>query len=383
MDLAIDILDRYAGGLRGSANVCRYDSGPMILAYVANSAGTLPGGLAQRVARRWLDELPEQMYTVGAFGGLGGFLAGIRAGIAIDDEFASLSDHVVDQTRRWLAGMRWRTSLVAWDDYDLFRGPSGLLLAGASSEADTTPFIPAARHLARLCDDPGLGRLRAGTEIDPRSAFNIGRINTGMGHGVTGVISALRHVVETLEDGNQYRPALRRACGWLVEEAYLAEDDFITWPPVGRDGAKVSGVAQRRQAWCYGTPGVAWALWDAGRILDDDSLQLLGEEAMRSFCRVFDADYHIDTHDIGEALAICHGAAGTLAVADAFARLAGLREAVTLRVELDQYLLDRFDQIFAIAQTDMTMLSGAGGILSVMLTVHGGARNWLSQIALR
>lgn len=383
LDLAVDILERYAAGTRGSANVCRHDSGPMVLAYVANSAGTLPDGLPRRVARRWLDELPERIFAVGAFGGLGGFLAGIRAGIAIDPEFVSLSDHAVDQTRRWLANVRWRSSLVAWDDYDLFRGPSGLLLAGATGHADTTPFLPAAQHLALLCDDPGLERLRAGSEIDPRSAFNVGKINTGMGHGVTGVISALRHLVETFEDGDDYRSALRRACDWLVEEAYLAAHDFITWPPVGRDGAAVSGLAHRRQAWCYGTPGVAWTLWDAGRVLEDDSLQLLGAEAMRSFCRVFDVDYHIDNHDIGEALAVCHGAAGTLAVADAFARHASLSEAASLRDDLDQYLLDRVDQIAAIAQTDMTMLSGAGGILSVMLTAHGGERSWLPQIALR
>jgi hypothetical protein len=104
---------------------------------------------------------------------------------------------------------------------------------------------------------------------------------------------------------------------------------------------------------------------------------------MRSFCRVFDADFHFHIHDISEELAICHGAAGTLAVADAFARYAGLSEAAELRDRLDQYLVERIDQIADIARTDMTMLSGAGGVVSVMLSVRGGARSWLCQIALR
>jgi hypothetical protein len=301
----------------------------------------------------------------------------------MDSEYSSVSDGLIEQTRRLLAGVEWCTSGVAWVDYDLFRGPAGLVLAGASKTGPTEPFVPAVRHLARLCDDPGLEGLRAGTEISPPSAFNIGRINTGMGHGVTGVASALRHAVETFEDGSDYCPALRRACAWLVEEAYLADRDFITWPPVGRDGAKASGVFDRRQAWCYGTPGVAWTLWDAGRVLRDPSLQVLGEEAMRSFCRVFDHDFHFPIHDVSEKLAICHGAAGTLAVADAFARHAALPEAAKLRERLEQYLLDRIDQIADIAKTDMTILGGAGGIVSVMLTVHGGARSWLCQIALR
>jgi hypothetical protein len=31
----------------------------------------------------------------------------------------------------------------------------------------------------------------------------------------------------------------------------------------------------------------------------------------------------------------------------------------------------------------MTILNGAGGIVSVLLSVHGGTRSWLSQVALR
>jgi lantibiotic biosynthesis protein len=378
-----EILDRYAATERGSKSIYGHDSGPMVLTNVAYSVDAVPEDLVQRVAQRWFDELPGSINSLGSFGGLGGFIAGVRALTGVDNGFSRVADDLVDQTRRLLAGVQWRTSAVAWVDYDLFRGPSGLVLAGASSTGPTESFVPAARHLARLCDEPGLEGLRAGTEISPPSAFNIGRINTGMGHGVAGVASALRHAVETFEDGSDYRPALRRACDWLVEEAYLADRDFITWPPVGRDGARASGVANRRQAWCYGTPGVAWTLWDAGRVLGDASLQVLGEEAMRSFCRVFDADFHFHIYDIAEELAICHGAAGTLAVADAFARHAALREAAELRDELDQYLLERVDQIADIARTDMTLLSGAGGIVSAMLSVRGGARSWLCQIALR
>jgi lantibiotic biosynthesis protein len=380
--LAGETLERYAAA-SGSKSIYGHDPGPIVLSSVTYSVGAVSEDLLQRVAQRWFDELPGSIDSLGSFGGLGGFIAGVRALIAIDNDFSPVADELIDQTRRLLAGAQWRTSAVAWVDYDLFRGPSGLVLAGASSTGPTEPFVPAARHLARLCDEPGLGRLRAGTEITAPSAFNIGRINTGMGHGVAGVASALRHAVETFEDGSDYRPALRRACNWLVEEAYLADGDFITWPPVGREGAKASGAANRRQAWCYGTPGVAWTLWDAGRLLGDASLQVLGEEAMRSFCRVFHADFHYHIYDVSEELAICHGAAGTLAVADAFARHAALREAKELRDELDDHLLNRLGQIADIGRTDMTMLSGASGILSVMLSVHGGTRSWLCQIALR
>lgn len=383
LTLAGDLLEQFATSSPDSQSIHGHDCGPVVLASVVNSVRSLPDDVRRQVARRWYAGLPEHITSLGSFGGMGGFIAGVRALIDIDSDFSVVLDDLADQTRRVSAAAKWRTSAVAWVDYDLFRGPSGLVLAGAELGRPTDMFVRAAHHLAHLCDDPGLEGLRAGPEISPRSAFNIGRINTGMGHGVTGVAAALRHAVETIEDGTDYRPALRRACAWLVEEAYLAADDFITWAPVGREGAKAPASADRRQAWCYGTPGVAWTLWDSGRVLGDASLQILGVAAMRSFCRVFDADFHFPISDESERLAICHGAAGTLAVADAFVRHAAVNEAAPLRDALADYLLDHGDQITGLGRTDMTMLNGAGGIVSVLLSAHGADRGWLPQMALR
>src|SRR5215471_6443099 len=121
--LASNVLERYAGADRESRSIYGHDSGPMVLAYVADSVGAIPHQLARQVARRWLDELPDEIHSLGSFGGMGGFLAGVRAGIAIDDDFSSLYERLLDQTSRWLKGVQWRTSSVAWVDYDLFRGP--------------------------------------------------------------------------------------------------------------------------------------------------------------------------------------------------------------------------------------------------------------------
>jgi hypothetical protein len=383
MSLATDVLIAYADADAGASNGCGHDSGPIVLAALTYAVDPSADGLTQRVIARWLRELPGEIRAVGAFGGLGGFMAGIRAGSVVHPDLAPITDLLTAEMDRLVTDLGWRTSSVAWRDYDLFNGPAGLLLGGASS-GRTAPFRPAARHLAQLCEDASLEALRAGTDIDPRSVFNVGRINTSMGHGVAGVASALRHAVEYLDGGDEYRPALTRACAWLVDQAYLAENDFITWPPIGRDGATPSRFADTRQAWCYGTPGVAWTLWDAGRVLADSSLQLLAEEAMRSFCRVFDVEVHIDQGDVGQALGMCHGAAGTLAVAEMFAQYANVGEAHELREHLAQYLVNRVEEISELALVDMTILTGATGILAEMMTsAGGGQRGWMTQFALR
>ncbi len=118
--LANDILERYAATERGSKSIYGHDSGPMVLTNVAYSVGAVPADVLQRVAQRWFDELPGSIDSLGAFGGLGGFIAGVRALIAIDHEFSRVADDLIARTRRLLAGVQWRTSAVAWVDYDLF-----------------------------------------------------------------------------------------------------------------------------------------------------------------------------------------------------------------------------------------------------------------------
>lgn len=382
-DAATDLLTGWASRRHGPHDAVRHDAGPLVLAAVTASLRPLPAGLPGALAQRWLDDVPARFHAVGSFAGLGAFLAGVRAGERLLPGLAGAVAPLLAGVPAWLDGVRWRTDAVAWPDYDLFQGPAGLVLAGAAHPDDTPLVARAARHLATLCADDALSGLRAGTDIDPRSAFNVGRVNTSLGHGAAGVAAALRHAVEVLDDGAAYVPALRRVADWLVEQAFVATDDLVTWPPVGRDGAPARGPAEHRQAWCYGTPGVAWVLHDAGRGLADDGLQVLGEEALRSFCRAFDPGRHLSRTDPGEHLAVCHGAAGSLAVADAFARHADVPEAAALRDRLDRYLTDRLDEVADLARTDATLLTGACGVLAVLLTVRGADRWWLPQLALR
>ena len=383
VDLAVDLLTAWADDRHAPDDAVRHDAGPLVLAAVTASLRPLPADLPGALADRWLRDVPGRFHAVGSFAGLGAFLAGLRAGERVVPGLAQAATSLLDGVPAWLDGVTWRTTDVAWHDYDLFQGPAGLVLAGAAAPADAPRVDRALRHLTTLCAGPGLDGLRAGTRIDPRSAFNVGRVNTGLGHGVAGVAAALRHGVDVLDEGPSCVPALRRAVDWLVEQAFVAADGLITWPPVGRDGAPAHGPAEQRQAWCYGTPGVAWVLHDAGRVLAADGPQVLAEEAMASFCRAFDPVHHLDRTRPGEHLAVCHGAAGTLAVADAFTRHTALPAAAPLCDRLDRYVTDRLDDVADLARTDATLLTGASGVLAVLLTARGADRWWLPQLALR
>jgi hypothetical protein len=179
--------------------------------------------------------------------------------------------------------------------------------------------------------------------------------------------------------------ALRHASRWLSDQAYEDAGGLLTWPLSGSDGAPPPAAPSRRQAWCYGTPGVAWTLWEAGRVLADAKLRVLAAEAMASFCAVFDEERYLYDAEPGllDSLAFCHGAAGTLAVADAFARHVRLVPAIGLRDRLEDYLLHRLGKVPALAGRSMQLLNGATGVLAALLTVRGGDRGWLRQYGLR
>ena len=73
-----------------------------------------------------------------------------------------------------------------------------------------------------------------------------------------------------------------------------------------------------RAAWCYGSPGVARALWLSGVAMRDAELRDLAVDAMAAVYRRPVSERHIDSPTF------CHGIAGLLQVTLRFAQDTGL-----------------------------------------------------------
>jgi len=245
---------------------------------------------------------------------------------------------------------------------------------------------PGARLLARACDHDDLGGLRVGSyRGEELRGWNHGRINTGMAHGVAGVVAALRAACDFMGSPQELTVPLERACQWLAAQAYRDDRGVLAWPPAALEGDRRPLGDSPRQAWCYGTPGVAWTLWDAGRVLSSDDLKAVANEAMTSFCMAFDEEHFLDPakEAAWDSLAFCHGAAGILMVADAFTRHANLTPAHELRDRVLHRLLGLLGEVPKAAEERMMLLNGATGILAALLTAQGGDREWLVQYGLR
>ena len=273
----------------------------------------------------------------------------------------------------------WQLQEVGWRDYDLISGPSGIVLALAS-DSDCSPvhLLPAAAHLVALCDTDDLRRLRVGAyRYEELRGWNYGRINTGLAHGITGVIAALRAIAQTAGIDEELAVALKRTTSWLVAQSFTDGRGVLTWPSVAVDGSLGLPQASRRQAWCYGAPGVAWTLWEAGRVLGDTDLQSFALASASSFLTAYDDAFYLD------GLSICHGAAGLLLITDAFSRFAELPGTGELRDHLECYLLDHIDEAVDSTTTDPSLLSGTSGAIAAVLTLQTGDRTWLPVFGLR
>jgi lantibiotic modifying enzyme len=388
IDSAVEALAGYAGRIASENMDVTADAGPAVLAGLTASTGDPAAEEIAWVALdKWLDQLREGTAYPGVFGGLAGFYVGAQTASSFYPGLRSLALVLRDSVVRWTATGDWRTDQVGWADYDLISGPAGMILSLATDpECASEQIVPAAQHLARLCESDRLEKVRIGAYLDDEQrSWNQGLINTGLAHGVTGIAAALRVALEISGDRAQFLAPLRRVCEWLVAESYLDDLALLTWPPAGLEGKGHPPGWSRRQAWCYGTPGISWTLWEAGRLLDDMELQAFAEEAMRSFCKAFQEELYVDSSPISSTLGICHGVAGTLAIADAFATHTCLKEATVLRDRLEGYLLARLPDVRDLARDDMTLLTGASGILSTLLMRQGGQREraWLTHLALR
>ncbi|WP_329560649.1 lanthionine synthetase LanC family protein [Kitasatospora sp. NBC_01266] len=388
-DLAARLLDAWSARPREGLAAAEHPSDPGIpvLASLLHAAGEpRTERSASRAVAVWARTAGRGPGHCGLYdGGLAGTLVGLRLGARVHPELDPVADRLRDHLVRTAPARGWRGGQVAFPDYDLIVGPSGMLLALSAGTSPTPAELrPFADHLTGLCDADELPRLRTAQYADhPQLAWLDGRINTGMGHGTAGVVAALTAALRRLGPRPELTQALRRATRWLMRQSFDDARSIRTWDGAGLDGPPAAG-ARARQAWCYGTPGVSWALWDAADAMGDRETAAWAEVAFSTLAERYDESFHLFGDRPADLLALCHGAAGVLAVADAFARHAALPAATALRAHLLAHLLARLPAVEALGGEGMGLLGGAAGPLCALLTAgHGASRAWLPCLGLR
>lgn len=206
-----------------------------------------------------------------------------------------------------------------WQAYDVINGLAGLgrilLAAAGAGHPDAEPGLAAARDaLTNMIETPG-GRPgwwrpppRNPTALaDPH---NRDAANTGLAHGIAGPLAFLAACHQAGHGSPAQADAIRAAAGWLL---HWRRGDG--WAPQVTD-EDVAGTAAgpstrgRRDAWCYGAPGIGAALLAAGQAIADPDLTQAGRSAIDALAA------RTGTWDT-EGPTICHGSTGVLLCATA------------------------------------------------------------------
>jgi hypothetical protein len=231
-------------------------------------------------------------------------------------------------------------------DFDLIAGASGIgayllrrdthrvlpeVLTGLVSLAEPRDGPPRWMTPPHLLGDSSMLRQYPG-----------GNLNCGLAHGIPGPLALLALALRQGVSVPGQEEAVRRLADWLV--GHRADDRWgVNWPnavPVAGPGERVldsSRLPPSRSAWCYGSPGVARALWLAGDALDDAGLRELAVEGMLAVSRRPIPERRI------ESPTFCHGVAGLLQVVVRFAHDTGLPAFSAAATELVDQLLGAYE----------------------------------------
>jgi hypothetical protein len=151
--------------------------------------------------------------------------------------------------------------------------------------------------------------------------FPDGNLNCGLAHGIPGPLALLALASREGVEVEGQATAMREIAEWLVEQRI--EDEWgVNWPsavPALGRGLAGPGAPPRptRSAWCYGSPGIACALWLAGSALADSDLCSLAVDAIEAVHRRPLSARNIDSPTF------CHGVAGLLQITLRFAQATG------------------------------------------------------------
>ncbi len=233
---------------------------------------------------------------------------------------------------------------VGESEFDVISGLSGVgayLLCRLDDDRCVAALRAVLRSLVVMtAEQPGLPRWHTPPTLalsaEMAHQYPHGHLNCGLSHGVPGPLTlmALAHLQGVTVPG--MTASMGGIADWLSH--YRLEDQWgVCWPTIvpldvnEAEGAgdlfrpaSPSALLPSRTAWCYGSPGVARALWLAGQALKVQAYCDLAIDAMQAVFRKPVGERRIDSPTF------CHGVAGLLQITLRFAqdtRLAGFQEA--------------------------------------------------------
>jgi hypothetical protein len=329
---------------------------------------------------------------VGLFSGLSGLAFGAwqlsRQGTRYRHLLAQLDDAICPQATEMAAGLYAGNDGIAIGEFDAISGASGLgayLLCRRDQPGPSATLKALIQALVYL-GDAGDGVPRWHTpnhflwDEGLKESYPYGNLNCGLAHGIPGPLALLSLSSQSGLVVPGLAQTIAKMADFLCANRY--DDEWgVNWPnavPVEfSDGTLRPGSAQAateepsRCAWCYGSPGIARALWLAGEALDREDYRSLAVSSLEAVFRRPVAIRRIDSPTF------CHGVAGLLAITLRFANDTGSPVFIEASRTLVEQLLNSYkpDSLLGFRNIEHGdhevdqpgLLDGAPGVALVLL----------------
>lgn len=193
-----------------------------------------------------------------------------------------------------------------------------------------------------------------------------GTATTGLAHGIAGPLAFLATAHSNGWTIPGQPDAIHDAAQWLL---HWSTNDTTRWPPYVSSEELDTGdprpAVGRRDAWCYGTPGISRALTLAGHALSDTHLIRTATRAAETM-----SNRPVISWDT-EGPALCHGHAGVLqSTATTSQQTAHLAATAATAAHSDHHRFGFQNPCPDAPQDQPGLLTGAAGV-ALALADHG------------
>ncbi|MGG3508081.1 lanthionine synthetase C family protein [Paenibacillus lautus] len=333
--------------------------------------------------------------------------AGIASAVYAASNQGEFYNQFLNQIHRWMSPMveQWlqasteilrQKNGVPVELFDTISGASGVgryLLKNVTDPLIAPLIEPILRFLVDLTEPicindkmvPGwFTPSKFHSTAGDKSNFPIGSFNCGMAHGIPGPLALLSAAYNSgIEVPGLYR-AIEYITEWLLDSQ--EEDELGSyWPHIipFEELMTKNKLLRQREAWCYGTPGVACALYIASISLNNPTV---AQTALQSFIKA--VSYECDRNRM-DSPSLCHGLSGLLLMSW---RMRNFTKDPAIKPLIDQLmtrLLQRFDSSTPLGYKDAEpgaantmrwltkagLLEGAAGIAATLVSVGEAEHN--------
>jgi hypothetical protein len=341
-----------AQGYAGLAIMCSY----LNACFPADEWDVIGHGYLELAVR----DMESRTYLpAGIFGGLSGLAFAAwslsQGGKRYGKLLAALDEALLPQTIGLAQRLTMQKKNVSVGQFDLISGLSGVgayLLCRKDEPHVAAALSVVLKSLVAVTEvEEGLPRWYTPAHLlgDEKtiSLYPNGNLNCGLAHGIPGPLGllSLAHISGVSCDGME--EAIARVATWLLQHR-LDDQWGLNWPTAVRveaDGTVLTSLSMKsthpfepsRTAWCYGSPGLARALWFAGEALHNAEYQRFAIESMEAVYR-----RPIEVRRIASPT-FCHGVAGLLQIVLRFAHETGLPQLTEAARALGEQLLSLYE----------------------------------------